>query len=124
MQSIYIYVVNRKQFNNDSKKMETYEEVSIKNKIVERTLAESSFVLDLVNKALVKNRYEYTSENKYTYESVMEYLRKNHTNVVDVETRYNEMMASFEEKIERARRITTCQRSTGIRRSRVHTNRC
>lgn len=99
MQSIYIYVVNRKQFNNDSKKMETYEEVSIKNKIVERTLAESSFVLDLVNKELVKNRYEYTSENKYTYESVMEYLRKNHTNVVDVETRYNEMMASFEEKL-------------------------
>lgn len=99
MQSIYIYVVNRKQFNNVSKKMETYEEVSIKNKLVERTLAESSFVLDLVNKALVKNRYEYSSENKYTYESVMEYLRKNHTNVVDVETRYNEMMASFEEKL-------------------------
>lgn len=99
MQSIYIYVVNRKQFNNASKKMETYEEVSIKNKLVERTLAESSFVLDLVNKALVKNRYEYSSENKYTYESVMEYLRKNHTNVVDVETRYNEMMSSFEEKL-------------------------
>ena len=99
MQSIYIYVVNRKQFNNVSKKMETYEEVSIKNKLVERTLAESSFVLDLVNKALVKNRYEYSSENKYTYESVMEYLRKNHTNVVDVETRYNEMMTSFEEKL-------------------------
>lgn len=99
MQSIYIYVVNRKQFNNVSKKMETYEEVSIKNKLVERTLAESSFVLDLVNKALVKNRYEYTSENKYTYESVMEYLRKNHTNVVDVESRYNEMMASFEVKL-------------------------
>ena len=99
MQSIYIYVVNRKQFNNVSKKMETYEEVSIKNKLVERTLAESSFVLDLVNKALVKNRYEYSSENKYTYESVMEYLRKNHTNVVDVETRYNEMMSSFEEKL-------------------------
>lgn len=99
MQSIYIYVVNRKQFNNVSKKMETYEEVSIKNKLVERTLAESSFVLDLVNKELVKNRYEYSSENKYTYESVMEYLRKNHTNVVDVETRYNEMMSSFEEKL-------------------------
>lgn len=79
--------------------METYEEVSIKNKLVERTLAESSFVLDLVNKELVKNRYEYSSENKYTYESVMEYLRKNHTNVVDVETRYNEMMSSFEEKL-------------------------
>jgi hypothetical protein len=82
------------------KKFETYEEVSIKDKMVDKLLTESSFVLDLIEKKIIKNRFEYSSDKSYTFDSVMEYLRKNHKNVVDVEEKYNEMVSAFNEAID------------------------
>lgn len=98
-QSIFIYVVNRKSPNRQTNKLETYEEVSIKQTMIDKLANESTFVLDLISGEIVKNRYEYSSDKEYTFESVMEYLRKNHENVVEVEERFKEMTDLFEKQI-------------------------
>lgn len=87
MNSIYIYVVNRKTPSKTVKgKWDTYEEVSIKHKIHNKLYDSATFVIDVMNMKLEKNRYQHSSDKEYTFDNVMTYLSKQHEMVRNLYT--------------------------------------
>lgn len=78
--NIYLYVVLRTAINNN--KPSTFEEVYIRYKRDKKLETSSTFILDIYNEELLKNRYEFSqTTHEYTYETVLEHLSKQHEDV-------------------------------------------
>lgn len=84
--NLYIYVINRKTPSKTHKgKWDTYEEVSIKSKIIPQLYDSATFVVDVMELRLEKNRYEHSGTD-YNFDNVMSYLSKNHEVVRNIYT--------------------------------------
>lgn len=98
---VYIYVVNRKV---PSKKVvgkwDTYEEVSIKSKIIPKLYDSATFVLEVIGTKLEKNRFEHDSDKEYTFDTVVKYLSTKHESVRELMQSYNELMGMYNKAIE------------------------
>lgn len=111
MSKVYIYVLNRKTPSKTVKgKWDTFEEVYIKSKIIPKLHDSSSFVLEIMNQKLDKNRYQFNDENKtYTFENVISYLSKNHKSVRELMDSYKEVMDAYNTAIKDVEATLTAQ---------------
>lgn len=101
MSKVFIYVVNRKVPSRKVPgKWDTFEEVSIKSKIIPNLYDSASFVLDVLEQKIEKNRFEHSSDKEYTFEKVIAYLSKNHSNVRELMQNYTDIMDAYNKAIE------------------------
>lgn len=62
----------KKGWMDDSKNIARYEQPSIVDRINSKCLIESAIIIDLINRKMIKNRYETSTENDKLVEHYME----------------------------------------------------
>lgn len=101
MSKVFIYVVNRKVPSQKvAGKWDTFEEVSIKSKIIPKLYDSASFVLNVLEQKIEKNRFGHNSDKEYTFETVIAYLSKNHSSVRELMQSYTDIMDAYNKAIE------------------------
>lgn len=104
MSKVYIYVINSRVPSKTTKgKWDIYEEVHIKSRIIPKLYDSATFVLDVMNLKIEKNRHEHNVEQKnYTFDNVVSYLSKKHASVRNLMESYVDVMEAYNKSLEEA----------------------
>ena len=113
--NLYIYVINRKTPSVTHKnKWDTYEEVSIKSRIIPSLYDSATFVVDVMEMKLDKNRYEH-SGTEYTFDNVMSYLSKNHEVVRNIYTEVKTITDAVNKMEENAKNLINNEEAVDVK---------